>query len=109
MSIQAFGGDATGAADPMAVLMKAMIRARTTPVILALNAAGIGISDFTPVKTIGKAISMTIFEPRAQTDMKFFVAAQVEDYGEYIARVSGTGTAAPHPGSVPFSAERPDS
>lgn len=90
MSIQCFASVAEGALDPVSILAKVMLRARTSPTITALDKAGIGINDFTPVKSIGSAVSMTVFEPRAVMDFKFFLAAQVENYGDYIARVKVT-------------------
>lgn len=90
LSIQCFASAATGTGDAMSVVSRIMMYARTGPIIRALNAAGIGISDFSPVKSIGQAISMTIFEPRAVMTCKFFLAAQLENYTTYIARVTGT-------------------
>ncbi len=92
LSIQCFALSATGTADAMSVVSKVRMKARTGPVIQALNTAGIGVSDFTPVKSIGQAISSTIFEPRAVTTMTFFLAAEVEDFASYIARVRGSAT-----------------
>lgn len=95
LQMQAFADSATGATMPLAVLESVVASAAHESNRVALNAAGIGIAAFTPIKAIDGVIGSANFEPRAVVESRFFLASEVAETGTHIDTVEltniGTG------------------
>lgn len=65
LSLTYFPGTATGSGAAMGVLEKVALYARKPSQNALLNAAGVGVMDFEPVRKIDGLINVIDFEPRA--------------------------------------------
>lgn len=95
LSIQCFAGvDASGdvgspvgASSPRQVLERLRNRSGLPSVRAPLWDAGLGLIDFGSVRDFGRAMDATIFEPRAQADVRFFTQAAERETGTIIETV----------------------
>lgn len=85
LSVQCFGGDATGTSAPDELLEGMRSSARLPSVAASLVAVGLGVGEMGPVQRAGAVRQETVFEPRATMDVMLFVGAEVEELGTYIS------------------------
>lgn len=90
LSIQAFGGDATGASAPRNLLSLIRAHARLPARALLLRSAGVGVLSFTPITSLDGGLSDASVEPRASMTVALCVPVEVSESLGYIATVEVT-------------------
>ncbi len=90
LSIQAFGGDATGAAAPRNLLSLIRAHARLPARALTLRTAGVGVLSFTPITSLDGGLSEASVEPRAAMTVALCVPVEVAETLGYIGIVEVT-------------------
>ena len=90
LSLQCFGGDATGLAAPLAFL-EAVRASRILPSNHdALAAAGVGIASIGPVLALEGSTNRAILEPRAVMEVGIHLASEITETGTFIEFVEIT-------------------
>lgn len=87
LEVQCFSVDGFGAASALAYLTKVATAMGKGSVRAALDAAGVGIGNVTPVQSIDGFIGDTIFEPRAIMSVNLFLAEETSENTTYIETV----------------------
>lgn len=83
LSVQCFGG-AAGVNSATARLEAVRSAARLPTRQAALTAAGVGLSSFGPVQSIGGMLGSSVFEPRATLQIVFYATSEVVELGTFI-------------------------
>lgn len=92
LSIQCFAVSPSDGQSAISILTDVVAAAYIPSVRRALDAAGVGLSDFSPVRSIGAVINQTTFEPRAVVDVTFYATSAVDEFTTYIEHVEITPT-----------------
>ncbi len=74
--------------SPTAILQAVSMSSMLPSIRSALEAAGVGFNDIGPVRSVGEAIEMAVFEPRAVVDVMLWLVAQVSETGGTIDQVT---------------------
>lgn len=83
LSIRCFG-DPSGT-QPEFILEHLVARSNLSIARGMMEAVGVGMAAWSPILPIdGFILNTTVFEPRAQTELRSFLASEVEDYGTFI-------------------------
>lgn len=85
VSIQAFGGTATEAGAPRALLERVVAFATLPSRRAALAAAGVGIGSLGTVQSVDGVVGASLFEPRATLEARLFITSEVSETSTYIA------------------------
>lgn len=96
LTLNAWGGltgTGHGAASPVALLTAALNAARLPAVHGQLVAAGVGIAQRDPVRSLDGLLAATTSEARATVTLRLNVAAEVSEAGTYIERATLTNEA----------------
>lgn len=91
LSVQCFAGvtsgdvaSPVGATSPRATLETLRAKSVLPSVRATLLDAGLGLADFGPVQDFGTAMDATIFEPRAQANVRLLAQSEVRESGTII-------------------------
>lgn len=90
LSIQCFGGTATGATSPRAILESVRTALTFPSRRAALTAAGVGFAPIGPATAVDGVIGSSLFEPRAVMEARLFLAAEVSESGTFVERLEIT-------------------
>ena len=91
ITLQAFGGP-VGETAPAALLELVQAKSILPTPRDALNAAGIGIGTFGPVRVFDTLRNGDVLETRASMEVRGFIASEVSETGTYIETVDLDGT-----------------
>lgn len=94
LSLQCFAGvtsgevgSPVGASSPRALLEQLRAKSSLPSVRRLLLADGLGLAQFGPVQDIGRGMDETIFEPRAQAEVRLHLMSEVREAGTIIETV----------------------
>jgi hypothetical protein len=91
LSIQCFGGDATGVDSPRKRLERCALALSLPSRARALNEANVAIGQVGGVQSVGGVINSTRFEPRAVLQVNAHYNDELSETGTYVENVSATG------------------
>jgi hypothetical protein len=91
LSIQCFGGAATGTTTPRDYLERCVLALTLPSRARALNAANVVVADVEDVQSIGGVINSTRFEPRATLQATLHYNIETTETATYVENVSATG------------------
>ena len=74
ISVQCYGGDGVDDASPLSILRRLRAALHLPAIRAALHAAGVGLQGASAPRDISAAVSPSRFEPRAVTELAFYVA-----------------------------------
>jgi hypothetical protein len=92
LSVQCFGGDATGASSSMAIGHR-IVKSRDLPSVDSLlHNAGIGVLSFGPVIPVSGVRNTTVFEPRAALEVTLTLPSEASESTAIVDSVEVTLT-----------------
>lgn len=90
LSVQCYGGPATGGFKPNSVLQTVSASSVLPSIRNALEAGGCGIVGTGPVHDVGAVINTATYEPRAAMDVTLWVSSSVFEFAGRIDSVEAT-------------------
>lgn len=91
ISIQCYGGTATEATSPEAILDDALLKLALPAYKARFTAAEIGVGEISGPRPLDGLLNSVAVEPRAQVDVTFLLAASVTATGPALETVGVTG------------------